>query len=172
MTTNSWEDRIVTGLKRNGVTFIAYLPDTPLSSLIETIERDDELTAVRVSREEEAVGILSGAWLGHSRGALLCQSSGLATAVNALGSLSKPARIPFVGLVTRRGNLGEFNLAQVPFGYNMPQILDTMGIRNESISDLKTVEQYVDLASKTAFSTEEPYMLLLESTVLGVKDEF
>lgn len=172
MTTGSWEDHLVSALKKNDVTFVAYLPDTPLSSLIETVESDDEFTAVRVSREEEAVGILSGAWLGHSRGALLCQSSGLATALNGLGSLSKPARIPFLGLVTRRGNLAEFNLAQVPFGYNMPQILDTMSIRNESVESPENLEQYADMAIKSAFSTEEPYMLLLESTLTGAKDEF
>lgn len=168
----SWEDQIVAGLKENDVTFIAYLPDTPLSSLIEIIENDSAFTTIQIAREEEAIGILSGTWLGHQRGALLCQSSGLATTLNGLGSLSKPARIPFIGFVTRRGNLGEFNLAQVPFGYGMPEILDTIGIRNESIESTKNLENYVDMAIKTAFSTEEPYIVILESTLIGEKDEF
>lgn len=168
----SWENQIITALKENDVSFIAYLPDTPLSSLIETIETDQEFTAIRVSREEEAVGILSGAWLGHKRGALFCQSSGLATALNGLGSLNKPARIPFIIFVTRRGNLGEFNLAQVSFGYGMADILDTMGIRNESINSQKNLNQYAEMSIKTAFSTEEPYAIILESTLIGAKDEF
>lgn len=168
----SWEEDIVDALRQNGVTHVAYLPDTPLSSLIEGLERDDGFTAVRVTREEEAVGILSGAWLAGERGALLCQSSGLATALNGIGSLSKPARIPFIGLVTRRGDLGEFNLAQVPFGYGMPDILDAMGVRNRSIENRAEVNQYVDMATKSAFSTREPYVMFLEPTVTGAKDEF
>lgn len=168
----SWENQILTALRENGVTVVAYLPDTPLSTLIETVETDQEFTAICVSREEEAVGILSGAWLGHERGALFCQSSGLATALNAVGSLSKPARIPFIGFVTRRGDLGEFNLAQVPFGYGMPDILDTMGIRNKSIEFPENLTRYTEMAIQSAFSTEEPYVLMLESTLTGAKDEF
>lgn len=168
----TWEDTVVSTLKENDVTFVAYLPDTPLSTLIESVEDDDAFETVRVAREEEAVGVLSGAWLAHERGVLLCQSSGLATSLNALGSLNKPARIPFVGLVTRRGNLGEFNLAQVPFGYGMPDVLDTMGIRNKSIETPEEIGRYLDMAMKSAFSTEEPFMILLESTLIGAKDEF
>lgn len=168
----SWEDQIVAGLKENDVRFVAYLPDTPLSSLIETVENEPAFTTIQLAREEEAIGILSGTWLGHQRGALLCQSSGLATTLNGLGSLSKPARIPFIGFVTRRGNLGEFNLAQVPFGYGMPEILDTMGIRNESIESSENLDNYIDMAIKTAFSIEEPYIVILESTLIGEKDEF
>lgn len=168
----AWETAVVTALKNADVSVVAYLPDSTLSDLIERIEADEWFTTVSVTREEAAVGVLSGAWLGHRRGALLCQSSGLATTVNALGSLSKPARIPFLGIVTRRGNLGEFNLAQVPFGYNAGDVLDSMGIRNDSLDGTGDVEQAVTMAAQTAFGTEEPYVLLLESTLTGAKDEF
>ena len=88
-----------------------------------------------------------------------------------LGSLSKPARIPFVGVVSRRGDLGEFNLAQVPFGYAVGGVLDAMGIRNAPLGPGE-VRRRVDMAAKTAFSTEEPYVLLAEPTLTGAKDEF
>lgn len=168
----TWEDEAVAGLKANDVDLVAYLPDGALSGLIERVEADGDLEAVTVAREEEAVGLLSGAWLGHRRGALLCQSSGLATAINALGSLSKPARLPFLGLVSRRGDLGEFNHAQVAFGYNLGAILDAMGLRHHALDDDVDVARRVDLAAKTAFSSGEPYFLLVESTLTGAKDEF
>jgi sulfopyruvate decarboxylase alpha subunit len=167
-----WEQAVMSSLKENEVRTVAYLPDTALSSVIDRVEADDDITAVEVTREEQAVAVVSGSWLGHRRGAILCQSSGLATAINALASLSKPARIPFVGLVTRRGDLGEFNLAQVPFGYAMPDILDDLGVRNHALADGNDVARAVDMATKTAFATEEPYILLLESSLLGAKDEF
>ena len=167
-----WETAALSSLEANDVGTVASLPDTALSSLIDRAEADDFFTVVEVTREEQAVGVVSGTYLGLGRGAVLCQSSGLATTINALASLSKPARIPFVGLVTRRGDLGEFNLAQVPFGYSLPQILDALGIRNHSVTGSDDVAEAVDGAAKTAFATEEPYVLLLESSLLGAKDEF
>lgn len=167
-----WEEQIITALKANDVQLVAYLPDGALADLIARVKSDDSFTTVNVEREEAGVGVVSGAWLGHSRGALLCQSSGLATTINALASLSKPARIPFLGLISQRGGLGEFNLAQVPFGYNLGPVLDTMGFRNETIDDPGTVEAVTDLAAKTAFATEEPYFLVLPAMLTGAKDEF
>ena len=46
------------------------------------------------AREEEALGILSGAWMGGRRGAVLMQTSGFGTVANALASLVVPYQIP------------------------------------------------------------------------------
>ncbi len=167
----TWIDQAIDGLKRTDIELIAYLPDTTISPLVEAAAADDAFETVLVTREEAAVGVLSGAWLGGKRGALLCQSSGLANTFNALSSLSVPARIPFLGIVTRRGDLGEFNLAQVTSGYNMPELLDDVNIRNHSIHDAENVEERVQMAATTAFSTETPYVLLMETTVTGYKEE-
>lgn len=167
-----WEHQIVSAFHENDVGVVTYLPDGALAGLIDVIEADDGFTTVRLAREEEGVGVVSGAWLGHERAALLCQTSGLATTINALASLSKPARIPFIGVVSRRGDLGEFNLAQVPFGYNVGAVLDAIGIRHHHLDAHHDIEDRVTLAINTAFSTEEPYILILESTLTGAKDEF
>lgn len=168
----TWDSKVLSALRRADVETVAYLPDGAVAPLVERIETADDLTAVRVTREEQAVGVLSGAWLGGQRGALVCQSSGLANTLNAVGSLNLPARIPFLGVVTRRGDLGEFNLAQVPFGYNGPRILDEMGVRNRSIEADDDVERTVEAAARSAYSTAEPYVLWLESSLTGAKDEF
>ena len=168
----TWIDGVVSALQRNDVRRVAYLPDSALSGLIERIESNESFEAVSLAREEHGVGLLSGAYLGGERGVLLCQSSGLATTINALSSLSKPTRIPFLAVVSRRGDLGEFNDAQVPFGYAVGDVLDDIGIRNRRLDVPETVERDVDLAAKSAFSTGEPYVLLLDATLTGAKDEF
>ena len=167
----SWESDAASALTANDVETIAYLPDSAAAPLVERVRDDDAFEVALVNREEEGVGVASGAWLGGQRGALICQSSGLATAINALASLNKPARIPFLGIVTRRGDLGEFNLAQVPAGYGMSRVLDAIGVRNYTVERASELRERVDLAAKTAFSTEEPYVLLLDATVTGAKDE-
>jgi sulfopyruvate decarboxylase alpha subunit len=167
----TWSEDAAEALADADIDLIAYLPDSKMDALIGEVVDDDRFETVLVSREEEAVGVLVGAWVGGNRGALLCQSSGLANTFNAIGSLSVPARVPFLGVVTRRGNLGEFNIAQVPAGYNMDELLDTIGVRNSVVTDPKNIREMVTLAGETAFSTQSPYVILLEQTVTGRKSE-
>lgn len=167
-----WEREVVEAFVDNDVEVVAYLPDGALADLVERVEAEAAFETVRVTREEEAVGVLAGAYLGGAHGALCCQSSGLANALNAVTSLCQPARLPFLGVVSRRGDLGEFNRAQVPFGYNLPAVLDDIGVRNHSLAGADDVRRVTDGAAKTAFSTGTPYVLLLESSLTGAKDEF
>lgn len=163
-----WATAAVEGLARAEVDLVVHLPDSAVDPVLEAAA-DVETTLV--SREEEAVGVLAGAWVGGRRGALVCQSSGLANAFNALGSLAVPARTPFVGLVSRRGDLGEFNAAQVPTGYGMPEMLDALGVRNHVVERPEEVGRRTQMAAESAFSTRTPYVVLLDSTVTGYKSE-
>jgi len=165
----TWHEETTEALGDRDVEVVAYLPDSVVAPLVATVEEDDRFEAVPVAREEEAIGILSGAWLGGKRGALVCQTSGLSNALNAVGSLSKPWGLPFVGIVSRRGDLGEHNLAQVPAGYGMPRVLDDMGVRNGRLDGSTDAGRVVRLAAETAFSTEDPYVLLAETTLTGGK---
>ncbi|MFB6161107.1 MAG: hypothetical protein ABEJ61_08020 [Haloferacaceae archaeon] len=165
----TWNEEAVEALRARDVEVVAYLPDTVLDPLVTQVEEDDDFEAMRVSREEEAVAILTGAWLAGRRGALVCQSSGLANCINVLGSHAKPEGLPFVGLVSARGGLGDHNYAQVPGGYGMQGVLDSIPVRNERIEPCDDVGLCVDLAAKSAFSAEDPYVLLLDQRVTGVK---
>lgn len=165
----AWDEDAHAGLRDAAIDLVAYLPDSVVAPVIDRVEADEEITAVRVAREEEAVALVSGAWLGGSRGAVICQSSGLANCFNALGSHLLPAGIPFVGLVTRRGDLGEHNLAQIPAGYGMPRLLDALGVRNRSLNAGADVRENVAMAGETCFSTGSSYVLLLETSLTGGK---
>jgi sulfopyruvate decarboxylase alpha subunit len=161
----TWEDRVIENFKKHDIRFVAYIPDSVLSDLVTKLDEDDYFDTTLVSREEEAVGVLSGAWLGGTRGALVCQSSGIANSFNALGSLSKPTGLPFLAVVTRRGDLDEHNIAHSATEYPMPRLLDEIGIKNHLVSSPETIGQYVEMAGKSAFMQEEPYVLLLEPTI-------
>lgn len=167
----TWEDETVEALSQNEIDTIAYLPDSILDGLIDLVIDDTSFRTIRVAREEEAVSLLSGVWLGGGRGALICQSSGLANTFNALGSHAKPARLPFLGLVSRRGNLGEHNYAQVPAGYGLPGMLKAVGVRYQQLEADLNVGVRVGMAAETSFAVEEPYVLLLERTLTGGKDD-
>jgi len=166
----TWDEEVTSAFKDNGIDFVAYLPDSVLSPLINRIEDDDWFDAHLVTREEEAIGLLSGVWLGGRRGALICQSSGLANTFNGLAGLSSAWGFPFIGIISRRGNLGEHNRAQIPAGYPMPDLLDTIGVRNAVIDKSRDLKQCTELGIDTAFSTEEPFVLLLGNTTTGGKE--
>lgn len=163
----TWYEETVEALRASDVDLVAHLPDSIVAPLIDALREDAAFETLPVAREEEAVAVLSGAWLGGRRGALVCQTSGLANTFNALGSLAVPWGLPFVGVVSRRGDLGEHNLAQTAAGYGMPRMLDAIGVRNRTLSRDEDVGDVVRLAAETAFATEEPYVVLLERPLTG-----
>jgi sulfopyruvate decarboxylase alpha subunit len=166
----SWEAAIVDGLIDAEIDFVTQLPDGAMGAVLTGLD-DAGVETLRVEREESAVAAASGAWVTGGRAAVICQSSGLANAINAIGSLSLPARLPFLALVTRRGGLGEFNVAQVPAGYNLPAIMDDVGVRQTVISEAGSLRETVRMAAETAFSTRTPYVVFLDATVTGYGQE-
>ncbi len=99
-------------LKRNDIRLVPYVPDRVLTTLIKNIHADPFFTTFPTAREEEAVGIVSGAWMAGLKGAVLMQTSGFATLANVLASLAIPYQIPLIMFVSERGTLGEFNYGQ------------------------------------------------------------
>src|SRR5260370_38360243 len=113
-----------------------------MGRLLALAEEDPFFRLVGVHREEEAVGILAGLFLGGQRGAMLGQGSGLGNTLNALGSLVMAFHIPFPMLVSLRGELGEFNPAQLHMGRAVPGCLDALTIRHITLrtaDDLSTL---------------------------------
>ena len=110
-------------------------------------------------------------FMGGQRGAMLIQSSGLGNALNALGSLAMAYRIPFPLLVSLRGELGEFNPAQLQMGRAVPGCLDALNIRHVTLRSETDLETIVSGALKTCYTAEEPFGLLLSAQLTGWKPE-
>src|SRR5258707_11407360 len=88
-----WHEIVRDTLKANQVRLVAYVPDNVLKPLIAGIHADAYFTAFPTAREEEAVGIVAGAWMGGLRGIVLMQTSGFGTLPNAIASLAVPYQI-------------------------------------------------------------------------------
>ena len=83
----AWHEIVVEVLKANEVRLVPYVPDNVLKPLIAAVHADPFFTAFTAAREEEAVGIVAGAWMAGTRGIVLMQTSGFATLANVLASL-------------------------------------------------------------------------------------
>ena len=167
----AWARTILEVFRAEDIRHLVFLPDTVMGRLLALAEEDPFFKLVGVHREEEAVGILAGLFLGDQRGAMLVQSSGLGNTLNALGSLAMAYHIPFPMLVSLRGELGEFNPAQLHMGRAVPGCLDALNIRHVTLRTETDLETIVTGAIKTCFTAEEPFGLLLSAQLTGWKAE-
>jgi len=167
----AWARTLLAALRDEDITNLVFLPDTVMGRLLALAEEDPFFRLVGVHREEEAVGVLTGLYLGGQRGAMLIQSSGLGNTLNALGSLAMAYRIPFPVLVSLRGELGEFNPAQLHMGRAVPGCLDALTIRHVTLRSETDLATIVTGALKTCFTAEEPFGILLSAQLTGWKAE-
>jgi sulfopyruvate decarboxylase alpha subunit len=138
------------------------VPDNPLSHLLAVLQRDHpDVRQTLATREEEAVGIAAGLYLGGVRPAVFMQSSGLGNCANAVASLLIAYQIPVVFVMSMRGDPGEWNWAQVPLGRAIRPILDALGVSYLSIDGAGDAAGTVRTACATAFSTRFPIACLL-----------
>ena len=164
-----WQSDVAQALKDNGIVMVAYVPDEVTGGLLTLLEADPAITMVSVTREEEGVAVLAGAYLGGKRGVLIIQGSGLGNAINALSSLAIASQIPLLIIISERGRLGEFNPAQVPLGRATPRILEALGVQAFSIGAGDDVAATIGGSARLAFSTSLPVALLLSPTLTGGK---
>jgi len=167
----AWARTILDAFRAEDIRNLVFLPDTVMGRLLALAEEDPFFRLVGVHREEEAVGILSGLFLGNQRGAMLIQSSGLGNTLNALGSLAMAYHIPFPLLVSLRGELGEFNPAQLHMGRAVPGCLDALNIRHVTLQSEANLETILSGALKTCYTAEEPFGVLLSALLTGWKPE-
>lgn len=164
-----WADIAIRTLKRNEVKLITYVPDRVLAPLIEGLKADPYFEVIGATREEEAVGIVSGAWMGGMRGAVLMQTSGFATLPNVIASLLVPYQIPAILIVSERGTLGEFNIGQVMVCRTMRPVLDSLAAEHRGIERVDELEFIIERSVKQAVATQSPVTLILSPLLTSGK---
>jgi sulfopyruvate decarboxylase TPP-binding subunit len=108
----TWSDTFLGVLKDNDVRLVSYVPDNVLTPLLKGVTTDNYFLSVGATREDEAIGTVTGAYMAGLRGAVMMQTSGFALLANALASLVMPYKIPAIMVISERGTLGEFNIGQ------------------------------------------------------------
>jgi sulfopyruvate decarboxylase alpha subunit len=165
----AWPQIVVDVLKANHVRLIPYVPDNVLKPLIAAVHADPFFNAFTVAREEEAVGIVAGAWMAGLRGMVLMQTSGFATLANVLASLPCAYQIPVLLMVSERGTLGEFNIGQAAVWRTMRPTLESLAMPHQVITRLDECEFIVDRTIRQAHLTQQPAALILSPLLTGGK---
>ncbi|MBX7077085.1 MAG: sulfopyruvate decarboxylase subunit alpha [Methanobacteriaceae archaeon] len=150
------------GIKNAGINFIVSVPCVNLQKLFDLVDEDEEITYFPVTREEEGIGILAGAYLAGKRPCILMQNSGLGNSVNALASLCQLYQIPLIMIMSHRGTKGEPIIGQVPMGKATPKILESLNIPYFKPETPKNAKEIISKSWEKAEKEKTQIGILLE----------
>jgi sulfopyruvate decarboxylase alpha subunit len=165
----AWAETFLACLKENDVRLVTYVPDNVLTPLLKGVTADNYFMSVVATREDEALGLVTGAWMGGLRGVVMMQTSGFGVIPNALASLIVPYQIPAILVVSERGTMGEFNSGQVLVSRTMRPTLDALAVAHHTLTDVNTMGFVVDRAIKQAIATQAPVVFILSPLLTGGK---
>src|SRR5207302_1656763 len=154
--------------KAHHVELISFVPDGGHKRLIACCQSDPALRTVALTTEEEGIALAAGAFLGGKRSVLLMQSSGVGNCINML-SLPRVCNMPFLTLVTMRGEWGEFNPWQVPMGQSTPAVLEASGVIVYRADTVEDVCPTVETAILIPFQSRCRVAVLLSQKLIGAK---
>jgi len=152
---------ICDALKACDVRLISALPETWLVHLIRLADEDPEMTMVRLAKEEEGVGISTGAHLAGVKSAMLMQNHGFLASINGIVSLAHLYKIPLLMLISYRGEFGERDPWQTEGGGVTEPLLRALRIPYERLDDPTHVARRIKKAQTLAESSLKPVALLL-----------
>ena len=156
------EENIIQQMKRAGIDEVVQLPCDRLKRLIPMVA--ENFPTVDLSREEVGVGICAGTALAGKRPAMMIQSTGAGTLLNALLSLTGYYRLPLPMLISWRGHYKEGIEAQVPLGKVLPDIFTAAGIETVRIETSGQIPLVGD-AIGAAFEKNIPMAILLSPRI-------
>ena len=164
MGTIAGAQNILAGLKAAGINLVSSVPDINMLDLLNLLYQDKEITHVPVGREEEGIGVCTGAHLGGKRPAMLMQNGGLLNSCNGLTTTALQFGIPVLLLIYYAGDIGDNAFHMV--GLVTEPVLDALGIKTIVMRDPAKVKQDIAGAVTLASSSKRPVALLLTRAVL------
>jgi sulfopyruvate decarboxylase subunit alpha len=152
---------IYDALKAADIRIISALPETWLVHLIRMADDDPEMTLVRLAKEEEGVGVSTGAHLAGVKSAMLMQNHGFLAAVNGIVSCGQLYRIPLLMLISQRGSFGERDPWQCEGGGVTEHVLEALRIPFDRLEAPEHVSKRIMKAQTLAYASSRPVALLL-----------
>jgi sulfopyruvate decarboxylase alpha subunit len=156
-------DDFVKGLQGVGFDFFTGVPDTILGGIIAFLTEERLYTPA--VREDEALAMAAGAYLGGKIPAMLMQNSGLGNGINVLASLNMIYRIPCLLLISWRGFEGKDAPEHLVMGQTTPQLLDTLRIPHRTVSP-SSFQDDLRWTAQTFMDQRIPVALLLKKGIV------
>lgn len=114
--------------RRHQVRFASGIPCGGQKAIIQHILADGQITHVPCTKESEAIGLATGAFLAGWQPMVYMQNSGLFACSNDIASLLIPFRLPVLMTVTWRGIQGEDAPQHLVTGRATTTLLEAIGV--------------------------------------------
>lgn len=163
----------LTQCKQNEFTFFSGTPCSYLKPVINEVIDDPEVEYYDATNEGDAVAMVCGAYITGRKGVVMFQNSGFGNAVNALTSLSHPFRIPFIMIVTHRGQPGgpPDEPQHELMGEITEELLNTLQIKWEYFPDQSdAIAGVFSRANQYMEETKLPYALLMRKGSVAAQE--
>ena len=167
MNDSNGPERIVEAMKQAGINFLCSLPDANLAKLLAAVDQEKSLTHVTLCREEEGIGICTGAYIGGRTPAIIMQNGGLLNSCNALTTTALNFNIPVVLLVYYAGDLGDEGFSML--GSVTEPVLQGLNIRYYVLRKEEDIAAIIRGAATLALDSRKPVAVLLAKDVLGMR---
>jgi sulfopyruvate decarboxylase subunit alpha len=164
MGTVAGAQNILAGLKEAGINHISSVPDINMLQLINLLYEDKQMTHIPVGREEEGIGVCTGAYLAGKKPAMLMQNGGLLNSCNGLTTTALQFGVPVLLLIYYAGDIGDNAFHML--GLVTEPVLEGLGIKHIVMRDPAKVKQEIAGAVTLANSSKRPVALLLTRAVL------
>jgi len=155
-------NRLVQGLKKAGINFVTYLPETRLSQIVPLIRDDPGMELVAVSSEQEAVTIAVGATLGGKQAAVYMENTGIYVSSYSLLVTGKQLGVPILLVVGFLGGVPDQrnSFLYATIGNHTIPVLQGLGIEHQVLEDGEKLEIKISDAVRAANALRAPYALL------------
>ncbi len=165
---HDWSQDVFREMDARQIKTVCTIPDGGLTRLLQMVGADKTKRLITLSTEEEAMGIVTGLWLGGERSMVAMQSSGVGNCINALG-LPATLRAPCLMLITMRGQWGEFNPWQVQMGQAVRPVLEAVGVKCFDVDKAAEVGETFAAAADFAFNGRLSAAVLVSQRIIGAK---
>jgi sulfopyruvate decarboxylase subunit beta len=161
------EEEVISIMKKAGIDLVATLPCDRIKNLLPLVSKN--FPEIKLTREENGVGICAGFYLAGGKPLMLIQSTGLGNMINALESLNVTCKIPLPILTSWRGVYKEAIEAQVPLGVRLPAILEGAGFAYTIIDEAEKLSLIEDVILDS-FENSRPHIALISPKVWEASD--
>jgi sulfopyruvate decarboxylase subunit alpha len=158
---------ITEAMKQAGIDFVCSLPDANLAKLLAAVDQENTFSHVTLCREEEGIGICTGAYIGGRKPALIMQNGGLLNSCNALTTTALNFNIPVLLMIYYAGDLGDEGFAML--GSVTEPVLRGLNIRAFVLRRNEEITATVKGAATLAVDSRRPVAVLLTKDVLGMR---
>ncbi len=152
-------------LKKTGFDFYTGVPGSILSNIINHLSESKQFEYVPATREDEALGIAAGAYMGGKKPVVLMQNSGLGVSINALTSLVLLYEFPILLIISWRGYKGKDAPEHILMGKYTLKLLRSINIHAKILSK-KTLEKQLIESIHVMKNQKTPVALVLKRGVI------